>query len=84
MRRHCDTLSAALFNMALHREIQDIQIQGAMVNGMTQLFGYADDISLMSYSTEGTVISIRKGRNETWFINRWRENKVPVLSPRQT
>jgi len=41
-----------LFNVVLHREIQGIQIQGAMVNGMTQLFGCADDIALMSYSTE--------------------------------
>jgi len=50
--RHGDTLSAALFNLALHGEIQDIQIQGAMVNGMTQLFVCADDIAVMSYSTE--------------------------------
>jgi hypothetical protein len=44
-----DTLSAALFNLVLHREIQDIQIQGALVNGMTQLFAFADDIAVMSY-----------------------------------
>jgi hypothetical protein len=54
----CDTLSAALFNVALQREIQDIQIQGAVVNGMTQLFGCAAGIAVMivlkriSYSTE--------------------------------
>jgi len=50
--RQGDTLSAALFNLALHGEIQVIQIQGAMVNGMTQLFSCADDIALLSYSTE--------------------------------
>jgi hypothetical protein len=50
--RQGDTLSAALFNLAVHGEIQDIQIKGAMVNGMTQLFACADDIALMSYSTE--------------------------------
>jgi len=50
--RHGDTLSAALFNLMLHGEIQDIQIQGAMVNGMTQLCAFADDIAVMSHGTE--------------------------------
>jgi len=36
----------------LHGEIQDIQIQGAMVNGMTQLCAFADDIAVMSHGTE--------------------------------
>jgi hypothetical protein len=53
-----------------------------LVNGMTQLFAFADDIAVMSYwSAEGTIISIREGRNDTWFINRWSENEVPEVSP---
>jgi hypothetical protein len=47
-----DDTSSALFNLALHGEIQNIQIQGAMMNGMTQLFACADDIAVMSYGTE--------------------------------
>jgi hypothetical protein len=71
--RHSDTFSAALFNVALHGEVQDIQIQGAVGNGLTQLFSCADDIALMSYgagSTEGTIIGIGEERDDTWFINR--------------
>jgi hypothetical protein len=70
--RHSDTFSAALFNVALHGEVQNIQIQGTVGNGLVQLFGCADDIAVMSYgagSTEGTIISIGEERNDTWFIS---------------
>jgi hypothetical protein len=49
--RQGDALSATLFNLALHRAIQDIQIQGTVVNRMIQLFGYADNIAVVRCST---------------------------------
>lgn len=52
--RQGDTFTAALFNLALHREVQDTRSQRAVGNGLTQLFGCADDIALMSYGAGST------------------------------
>jgi ATP-dependent Clp protease adapter protein ClpS len=49
--RQGGALLATLFNLVLHRAIQDIQIQGTVVNWMTYLFDSADNITLMSHST---------------------------------
>jgi hypothetical protein len=49
--RQVDALAATLFTLALYIAIQGIQIQWTIVNQMTQLFGYADNTSLLSCST---------------------------------
>jgi hypothetical protein len=42
-----DALSATLFNLILHKVIQNIEVTGTIVNKWKQILGYADDIVLV-------------------------------------
>jgi hypothetical protein len=45
--RQGDVLSATLFNLILHKAIQNIEVTGTIVNKSKQILGYADDIVLV-------------------------------------
>jgi hypothetical protein len=47
MVRQGDALSATLFNLILHKIIQNIEVTGTIVNKSKQILGYADDIVLV-------------------------------------
>lgn len=78
--RQGDALLATLFNLVLHKAIQDFQIWGTIVNQKTQLFGSADVIALMSYSTavlkelfqalqrEGKILGLQINEAETKYL----------------
>jgi hypothetical protein len=79
--RQGDALSATLFNLVLHTEIQDIQIKGTIENQMTQLFGYANGSARMSHSTaavrelfqelerEGRILGLQINEAKTKYLN---------------
>jgi hypothetical protein len=66
--RQGDALSTTHFNLALHRAIQDIQIQGTTVNRMTQLFASTDDIALMTPSTAALRVLFQALDREGWIL----------------
>lgn len=49
--RQGDALLTTPFNLTLQRVMQDIQILRSVVNWMTQLFGSADDVAVLSHCT---------------------------------
>ena len=78
--RQGDALLATLFTLVLHTAIQYFQIWGTIVNQKTQLFGSADVVALMSYSTavlkelfqalerEGQILGLQINEAETKYL----------------
>jgi hypothetical protein len=46
--RHGDGLSATLFNLVLHKALKNLEHSNTIINRLTQICGYADDILVMA------------------------------------
>jgi len=48
--RQGDGLSATLFNLVLHKAMKNLEKNNTILNRLTQIFGYADDILIIARS----------------------------------
>jgi len=64
--RQGDGLSATLFNLVLHKALKNLEQSNTILNRLTQICGYADDILVIAFQLLKQCVSSQAEKQAEW------------------